>query len=394
MAKALTTKAVENLRPGPTRREIADRTPLLYLVVQPSGRRRFCLRYRIHGKSRKVTLATGLSLSQARKAATDAAIEIERGNDPREARRAARHQAAAAAADTVRAVCEAYLKREAPKLRTADQRVRLLGRHVYPALGDRPISSVRRGEIVRLLDKVEDGSGSRTTDVVLSILRRVFNWHAIRDDTFVPPIVRGMGRHGTAQHARSRILNDEELGSVWRAAADAGPFGALLRFLLLTGARRGEAGGMTWDEVEDGVWSLPPSRNKTGQPLARPLSKAARAVLDAQPRIVGVPYVFTAGQRPLTSTSRMKKQFDAQCGVTGWTIHDLRRTARSLLSRCGVNADVAERCLGHVIGGVRGTYDRHQYQAEMAHAFEALAAQIEHIVHPRASVVPMQRKRK
>jgi integrase len=390
MATALTDISIRKLRPGSTRREIPDRTPLLYLIVQPSGRRRFCLRYRIHGKSRKVTLAAGLSLSQARKAATDAAIEIERGNDPREARRAARQQAAAAAADTVCAVCEAYLKREAPKLRTADQRVRLLGRHVYPALGDRPISSVRRGEIVRLLDKVEDGSGSRTADVVLGILRRVFNWHAIRDDTFVPPIVRGMGRHGTAQHARSRILNDDELRRVWRAAAGAGPFGAMLRFLLLTGARRGESGGMTWDEVEDGVWSLPPSRNKIGQPLARPLSKAARAVLDAQPRIVGVPYVFTAGQRPLTSISRMKKQFDAQCDVTGWTIHDLRRAARSLLSRAGINADVAERCLGHVIGGVRGTYDRHQYQAEMLHAYEALASVIQRIVAPRPNIVPLR----
>ena len=73
-----------------------------------------------------------------------------------------------------------------------------------------------------------------------------------------------------------------------------------------------KSGGMTWDEVEDGVWSLPASRNKTGQPLVRPLSKAALAVLDAQPHVVGVPYVFTAGQRPLTSTSRMKKQFDAR----------------------------------------------------------------------------------
>ena len=389
MAKALTTKAVENLRPGSARREIPDRTPLLYLIVQPSGRRRFCLRYRVHGKSRKVTLAAGLSLSQARKAATDAAIEIERGNDPREAREPPGSRQRQRPPIRWLPSASDYLKREAPKLRTADQRMRLLGRHVYPALGDRPIGSVRRGEIVRLLDKVEDSSGGRTADVVLGILRRVFNWHAIRDDTFVPPIVRGMGRHGTAQHARTRILNDEELGRVWQAAADAGAFGAMLRFLLLTGARRGESGGMTWDEVEDGVWSLPASRNKTGQPLVRPLSKAARAVVDAQPHIGGVPYVFTAGQRPLMSTSRMKKQFDAQCGVTGSDDHDLRRTARSLLSRCGVNADVAERMLGHVIGGVRGTYDRHQYQAEMLHAYEALAAQIARIVDPQPNVVAM-----
>jgi hypothetical protein len=52
------------------------------------------------------------------------------------------------------------------------------------------------------------------------------------------------------------------------------------------------------------------------------------------------------------------------------------------LSRAGVNADIAERCLGHALTGMRGTYDRHEYQHEKAHAFEALAAQIEHVAHP------------
>ena len=114
-------------------------------------------------------------------------------------------------------------------------------------------------------------------------------------------------------------------------------------------------------------------------------------MLAAQPRIVGVPYVFTAGSRPLVHVSRAKRQLDAASGVTGWRIHDLRRTARSLASRANVNADIAERCLGHVIGGVRQVYDRHQYQAEMLHAFEALAAQINQIVNPPdgANVVPI-----
>jgi integrase len=70
-----------------------------------------------------------------------------------------------------------------------------------------------------------------------------------------------------------------------------------------------------------------------------------------------------------------------------WTLHDLRRTARSLMSRAGVNPDIAERCLGHVIGGVRGVYDRHKFVEEMRHAFEALATQIERIVHPVENVV-------
>ena len=80
--------------------------------------------------------------------------------------------------------------------------------------------------------------------------------------------------------------------------------------------------------------------------------------------------------------------------MADWTLHDLRRTARTLMSRAGVNADIAERCLGHVLSGVRGVYDKHQYQTEMAHAYEAVASLIERIVHPPADVVtPMRRSR-
>jgi integrase len=89
-----------------------------------------------------------------------------------------------------------------------------------------------------------------------------------------------------------------------------------------------------------------------------------------------------------------KVKLDAASGVTGWTLHDLRRTARSLMSRAGVPTDRAERCLGHVIGGVRGTYDRHEYHAEKKQAYEALAGIIERIVTgTQAGVVQLKRKR-
>jgi len=74
-------------------------------------------------------------------------------------------------------------------------------------------------------------------------------------------------------------------------------------------------------------------------------------------------------------------------------LHDLRRTARSLMSRAGVNSDIAERCLGHVIPGVRGVYDRHSYRAEMAHAYEALAAQLNRIIDPQPNILPMRGKK-
>ena len=119
--------------------------------------------------------------------------------------------------------------------------------------------------------------------------------------------------------------------------------------------------------------------------------RAAQDVLAALPRIAGSAFVFTAdGGRALGGFTRRKQQFDARCGVSNWTVHDLRRSARSLLSRAGIGADIAERCLGHTIGGVRGVYDRHQYGEEMRHAYEAVAGLIEHIINPKPNVVELR----
>jgi integrase len=200
-----------------------------------------------------------------------------------------------------------------------------------------------------------------------------------------------MGRVNVKDRARSLTLNDMELTAVWKAAeAGQGPFCALVLFLLLTGARRQEAVAMTWSEVDEaGNWLLPTPRNKAKFDLVRPLSKAAQATVAEQPHISD--FIFTTGNRPLGGISKHKAAFDARCGVSDWCLHDLRRTARSLMSRAGVNADIAERCLGHVIPGIRGTYDLYEYRDEKAHAFEALAAQIERIVNPLPNVTAIRR---
>ena len=241
-----------------------------------------------------------------------------------------------------------------------------------------------------------DKNGPRQADIMLALLRRIMNWHASRSDEFRSPIVRGMGRCKPKERERSRILSDDELRAVWSTADTAGEFGALIKFLLLTGARRNEAAHIRHEELADGVWNLPASRNKIKADLARPLSRAAQAILDERPRFDGCPFVFTNdGKHPVAGFSYLKKQVGKASGTSGWTLHDLRRTARSLMSKAGLAADHAERCLGHAIGGVRGTYDRHDYRPEMQHAYEALAAQIERIINPPPDVVtPMKRRRR
>ena len=147
----------------------------------------------------------------------------------------------------------------------------------------------------------------------------------------------------------------------------------------------------SWSEISGADWTLPAARNKVKVDLIRPLSAAAQVTVAAFPRIGRQGYVFTiGGNSPLGGFAKFKRRLDQACGVTGWTLHDLRRTARSLMSRAGVPSDHAERCLGHVMPGVRGTYDRHAYHEEKRRAFEALAAQIERIVNPQENVVPLR----
>ncbi|MGA7734151.1 MAG: integrase arm-type DNA-binding domain-containing protein [Pseudolabrys sp.] len=380
---ALTDRFVQNAKSREGQSEYFDDTTRGLALRVSKGAKAWCFHYTTSGTRKRLTLGTypATTLSKARTLATEARGLLEAGEDPR---------TITAAAESLKAICEEYLSREGSKLRTAQERQKTFNRLVYPTLGTVKIDAIRRTDIVRLLDKIEDERGPVMADKTLALLSKVFSWHASRSDEFRSPIVRGMRRSRPKDRARERILTDDEIRLVWHKAS--GTFGSLLRFILLTSARRSEAAQMTWGEIDGAVWTLPALRNKTKVDLVRPLSRMALDQLDGSK--TKAQFVFpTRNGKPITDFWGYKSDFDKASGVSGYTIHDLRRTARSLLSRAGVNADVAERCLGHVIGGVRGIYDRHEYFEEKKRAFEALASQIERIVNPQANVVPMRGER-
>jgi integrase len=202
-----------------------------------------------------------------------------------------------------------------------------------------------------------------------------------------------MARTKPRERARDRTLADHEIRVVWKVAENQGTFGRLVRFILLTAARRTEAAGMVWAEIDGADWLLPAARNKTKANLVRPLSAAASAAL---PERTGS-YVFSNdGKTQISGFSKFKKKFDAAvlrelkkqdpeaAPLPNWCLHDLRRSARSLMSRAHVPPHHAERCLGHTLKGVEGVYDHHDYRPEMKKAYEALAALIERIMNPPA----------
>src|SRR5262249_40216633 len=155
---------------------------------------------------------------------------------------------------------------------------------------------------------------------------------------------------------------DDEIRKVWNAAE--GAFGDLVKLALLTGQRRDKVASMRWEDVSvDGMWSVRNGikREKgTGGDLILP--PMAIDIIRSRPRLASNPHVFAVrGTSYLTAYSKQKTMLDKAAGVTDWTLHDLRRTARSLMSRAGVRPDISERVVGHAIKGVEGIYDRHAY---------------------------------
>jgi integrase len=368
----------------------------LYYVALPTGDESWQQFFRVRGCP-KLVKATNkepdISIEDARTWGSSVRAKGARGINVNDERKIAAVNAAEAAKDTLQAVCEEFYRRDGCKLRTAKAQLATLKRYVFGPLGARPIASIKRKEIVRLLDTVAD-KGPRAADMVLAHLSRIMNWYAIRDDEFVTPIVRGMSRLRKSERARSRILSDDELRAVVTTARKLQtPFALFVLYLLYTAARRREASHLERIELtNNGDWTLPATRNKTKQELLRPLSGAARHVvaMALEQQIDGCKYVFTNDSvHALSGYSALKKQFDAACGINSYTLHDLRRTTRSLMARAGVNVDIAERSLGHTIGGVRGVYDRHRYTEEMRQAYEALAALIERIIDPTDNVIAL-----
>jgi len=404
--KTLTDKQVAELKPKAARYALAD--PELrghYVRVTPNGVRTFAAVTRDpHGKQVWATLGTAdvLKIDEAREKAREAIKRVKAGLPAVEA--------PPVKPDTFGAVVTTFIKRhvEAKGLRSQKEIERILNVYVLPEWKDRDFASIRRSDVSKLLDTVEDKSGARQADYVLAVVRKVFNWHATRDDDYVSPIVKGMRRTDAKTGTRDRILSDDEIRTVWRYAEGAGTFGAMVRLALLTAQRREKIATMRWADVSDvGVWTIPTEAREKGNPGSLRLPAAALAIIRAQSRVEGNPYVFAGRtEGPWNGWSRAKSDLDDAIlkaareaaakrgddpakakGLPAWTLHDLRRTARSLMSRAGVRPDISERVLGHAIAGVEGVYDRHGYADERADALAKLAGLVELILDPPAGNV-------
>jgi integrase len=385
-----------------------DKTfPTFGLQVTNTGHASYVIRYRnAQGISRRMKIgdAADLNLKDARKEAKAKLGLVAKEGDPLAERRKQRM----APKTITKAIIDAYLgDPEHQNLRTIGQRKKTLERLVIPKWGTKQVADIKRSDIDKLLTDVAKDRGPRMAGDLRAVLRHMLNWYAGKTDDYANPMVRKKGNgNGTR---RQRILSDDEIRALYEARKGIGePFSEYIWFLFLTATRRNESARISHTEIGgvEADWTIPATRYKTKLDHLVPLSAAARAVLADIKKISGCPFYFTTdGKKPIGGFGKPKAELDklmlAELRMTNpnaelprWTLHDLRRTARTLISRAGIPYDHAERAIGHKMETLRGTYDLYAYYAEKKQAFEALAMLVEQIIHPKANVLPIRGKRR
>lgn len=361
--------------------------PGLSLRIGHGGAKTFQQFYRVGGKLKRETLGRwpAINLAAARDAWRRTREAVARGDAP----------SGHGKGQLFEHVVEEWLRRDQADSRKSSQYQlhRLVEADLLPAWRGRHVTTITKRDVHTLLDGIVDRGAPTMAKKTEAYVKRFFKWCHQRDLIVANPL-EAMEALPKAK-SRERVLSDDELAKVWHAA-DEGPHRMAVRLLVLTGARREEVSQLKWCEIDGDNIVLAGERTKNGEPRIISLSSLAKALLDVTPHIDGSAYVFTLnGAKPIGSWGRAKRSLDDAAGVTGWRIHDLRRTVATGMQKLGVNLQTVEAVLGHTAGsraGIVRVYQVHDFAAEKRAALEAWAAHVTALIEGRASgiVGPMR----
>jgi len=412
--KVLTTRFVDAAKPrhnsagDAVRAEYPDAAcPGLHLVVQPTGTRSWAFRFRrrTDRKNVKLTLGKagdgGLSLAAARHAAAAHRHRLEQGAvlvtpvtavTPQSVRTGDKVETAVAS------FLELHVRRK-NRISTARVTENIFNRIIVPAWRNRTIDSIRRRDIIDLVEDVAASGRGYHANRTCAVLSKFFAWLVARDALTFSPVTGVERPH--KEKTRSRVLTDDELRVLWLACGHEGASGEAIRLMTLTGARRGEVGEMSRREVDQDhqLWNLPAERTKNGRPHTIPLSTQAWTLIEARPRFAGCDFVFTIdGKRVVNNWDEVKHRISAKAGITAssWRLHDLRRTCASGMQKLGIQVPVIEKALNHISGtfrGIVGVYQTHDYADEVCIALQRWADRVDEIVGGKPAKVVKLRVR-
>lgn len=386
----------------------------LYLRKQSPDGAAWTFRYSFAGTVRWYPLGQypDMSLAEARQEARKARVMLDKGQDPLAARRDAVE--AQRRRGTLRDLAEEWFKAEilGRELKHPEVPRRYLDKYLLPDLGRRPAADVHAADIARLLDKVKARAPTAANDL-LRFTTRIFAFGVRRRVVTGNPASGFTPRldGGGTEKPRQRALSADELARLFEAIRKTSTFGGdnllALKLLLALCVRKGELLGACWSEMDlEGatdagpVWHLPASRTKTNEALDVPLVPSVVEWLRVlHTMAAGSEYVLPLRRRDhRRRASHMGRDTlnvaltRVKHGLKPFTLHDLRRTARTHLAQLGVKREVAERCLAHKIMGVEGTYDRHDYFGERRAALERWTAVLADAERGESKVTPIRGK--
>jgi integrase len=358
-----------------------DDLPGFGLRARPSGSQSWLVQYAINGQTRKVFLGSPAVVDpgKAREAAKTLLAAVRLGRDPASEKATSR----ARAAETFGALLPRFLERQRARLkpRSLIEAERHLLKHMRP-LHPLAVERIDRRAIAQRLTEIAETSGPGAANRTRGSLSAYFTWLIRSGYTETNPTA--YVDQAVEPGPRTRVLADQELKAIWLALDDS-DYGAILKLLLLTGARRSEVGALRRSEIdfEAAIITLPPGRTKNSREHVIPLSTPALAILEARRKTADDAREFLFGRlsgRGFQGWSQARSQLNTRLAVAPWTPHDFRRSLSTWAHERGVQPHVVEQLLGHVGGhkaGVAGTYNRASYLSERRRVLERWG---EHII--------------
>lgn len=368
----LTDTFVRALRPTDKRFIIYDAAlPGFGVRVATSGAISWVLLTRVLGRRKRITLGTypAYTLSQAREAARQTLASIEKGTFQRTPRNLSFSEA-----------LSDWYQREQKANKSFTQVQQTMALHVTPHLGKYQLNQITKADLIRVIDQVADKGKLTQANRVRAFLVRFFTWSQQRDLIETSPATRLP--KPAPETTRDRVLNTGELRQVWVASSQLGyPFGAIIKLLILTAQRRDEVAGMRWSELDlaQSRWTIGKDRSKNDKAHIVHLSPPAVAILKQIPKRDDSDFVFTTtGKSQVSGFSKAKRSLDHKSGVQQWRLHDLRRTAATIMAENLMTPPVVvDRILNHVSGAVKGVaaiYQRGEYLEARMSALNDLGA--------------------
>ncbi|ELI3523173.1 integrase arm-type DNA-binding domain-containing protein [Vibrio parahaemolyticus] len=370
----------------------------LYLMIPKSGQAYWMLRYTIMGKRREMTIdkVAHLSLADARYKAMELKKKVSNEEDPLVERK--QHQAITI--KLVEQLYEDWYTDLATRLKHPNIPKRVYERDIAPIIGRKKIKSVTPLDIRTIIRNVANSGRPTVANDTLMYCKQLFN-HGIKlglnDNN--PASAFSVNDAGGVEGSRDRKLTLDEIKKTFDVFQQNLPsFGRenylACALLLSLGVRKTELTEAKWSEfdLKNAQWHLPSERVKKGDGITIPLTEQVLAWLEElHMRACGSEYLFPARRASKlphmgkdTLNRAISKLFGREPGrkvqppnkmgeMDHFTVHDLRRTFRTLLSKCGVAPHIAERCLNHKLGKLIDTYDVHDYLEERRAAHNNLS---------------------